>query len=455
MKIRRTFGWMTVALCVLIATAQSGMSAVSAEDAAKLKATLSPFGAERAGNKDGTIPAWEGGYKTNPPGYKSGAVRPDPFANEKPLFSITDKNVGQYSEKLSEGNKAMFKKYPSYRIDVYPTHRTASAPEWVYENTFQNATLAKTKSGGLSIEGAYGGIPFPIPKDGYEATWNFLTAWWGEKWDIHFRAYTITPAGSRVLATEGDSIVTYPYYRKGASLNKFDGIFRKFLNVQTSPPYKAGESILTIDPVDQYGTGRVAYQYLSGQRRTRRAPSIAYDTPNFVVSGVANFDEVLMFNGALDRYDWKLLGKKEMFIPYNTNGFLKRKIDEVIGKHHLNPDYVRWELHRVWVVEATLRSGKRHVVAKRRFYLDEDTWLAAQADGWDGQGQLWKAYWSLPFIAQEVPCVAAISYGIYNVQTGAWMMDHVLNESPVQFKTDAQHPANFWTPDAMAGMGVR
>ena len=118
-------------------------AAVTADEAAKLKTELTPLGGERAGNKDGTIPAWTGGYTTPIPGDKPGGRRGDPFKGEKPLFSITARNLGQYEEKLSDGQKALLKKDPEYRIDVYKTHRTAVAPQAVYDNTFRNATRAK------------------------------------------------------------------------------------------------------------------------------------------------------------------------------------------------------------------------------------------------------------------------------------------------------------------------
>src|SRR5262249_50329042 len=81
--------------------AASAVAGVTAQDAEALKTTLMPLGGERAGNKDGTIPAWDGGYSKVPPGYKSGQPRPDPFADEKPLFSITAANVAQYRDHLS------------------------------------------------------------------------------------------------------------------------------------------------------------------------------------------------------------------------------------------------------------------------------------------------------------------------------------------------------------------
>jgi Protein of unknown function (DUF1329) len=173
-KIRSLVSGLLSSAMMVAVVAHAG---VTPEEAAKLKTTLTPMGSERAGNADGSIPAWTGGYTTVPAGYQSGQPRIDPYASEKPLYSITAQNMDAHAAKLTEGNKAMLKKYPTYRIDVYPTHRTASAPQWVYDNTFKNATRAKTPNMGGTVEGAYGSYPFPIPKTGNEVLWNHLLRW--------------------------------------------------------------------------------------------------------------------------------------------------------------------------------------------------------------------------------------------------------------------------------------
>ena len=82
-----------------------------------------------------------------------------------------------------------------------------------------------------------------------------------------------------------------------------------------------------------------------------------------------------MFNGAPDRYDWKLIGKKELYIPYNAYRLdsPQLKYSDIIKPGHINRDLTRYELHRVWEVEATLKTGERHIYAKRHFFIDEDT----------------------------------------------------------------------------------
>ena len=432
---------------------QNVLAEVSAQEAAKLKTTLTPVGAERAGNADGTIPAWEGGYTTVPAGYKSGDLRPDPFADEKAIYTIDAKNMGQYADKLSEGVKALLKKYADFRLDVYPTHRTAAAPQFVYDATFKNATTAKTIDDNEVVDGAYNGIPFPIPQNGYEAIWNHTLAWRGLAMFTKLRNYIITASGKAVLTAEAEEYEQYPYYRNDIPVEQWNHKFWFFRQIQTAPPFKAGETILAHD--DMGGNGRQNWQYLVGQRRVRRAPSIGYDTPDFVNSGHNFFDEVFVFHGPLDRYDWKLVGKKELYIPYNCNGFLAHKDKEVLGSHFLNPDYVRWELHRVWVVQADLKQGKRHAVAKRVFYLDEDAWRAILADGWDGQGQLWRTTISLPIIVMEYPAVTNFTQALYNLQTGAYGTNILVNEVSPQFQAIAPKPDSFFSPESLAATGIR
>src|SRR3990167_8464228 len=163
-------------LSLLLLCAQQSLAAVTAEEATKLKGELTPLGAERAGNADGSIPAWTGGMTTPIPGDKPGGRRSDPFQNEKPLFTINASNAAQYADKLTDGTRAMLAKYPdSYRLDVYQTHRTAAAPQWVYDNTLTNASRARIDND--VVVGAFGGIPFPIPTSGAEVMWNHLLRW--------------------------------------------------------------------------------------------------------------------------------------------------------------------------------------------------------------------------------------------------------------------------------------
>ena len=429
-------------------------AAVTPEEAARLKSELTPLGAEKAGNKEGTIPAWNGGYTTVWPGYRPGQPRPDPFEAERPRLQITAQNMQQYADQLSEGVKAMLQRFPSYRLDVYPTHRTAAAPQWVYDNTFKNATRARLipdTSSGPHMEGAYGGIPFPIPGDGAEAMWNHLLAWHGEAIAYDYGAYIVTASGKPVLTTRASAEVQYPYYYREGTLDSFGGNYWLGKITTLEPPFRVGEETLLINPA---GKSTQAWQYLVGQRRVRRAPTIAYDTPNFLYSGFSFVDESFLFIGNLDRYGWKLLGKKEMFVPYNTQRFHLPKVDQVLGPRHLNPDHMRWELHRVWVVEATLAPGKRHVMPKRRFYLDEDTWQALLADGWDAKGQLWHVEHAMLVLAPEQPGAMVFTSVVYDLLMGGYGLA-TFNEQQRQYRAVKRWPEDYFTPAALAAEGVR
>jgi hypothetical protein len=455
--MQMTFNSITRAalLGTLLASSALAMAGVTAEEAAKLKTTLTPLGAERSGNAAGTIPAWTG-EPTALPGYKAGGRRPDPFANEKPLYSITAQNLAQHVAKLTDGQQALFKKYPAYRIDVYPTHRTAMAPQWVYDNTLRNATRANTAKNGLALEGAYGGVPFPIPKTGQEALWNHLLSWQGEALRWNFNTYIVTADGKRVMASDSVVDLNFPYYAKEGSLESAKGDYQYLRLITNGPAQKAGEALLIRDSLDLVDVGRQSWQYLTGQRRVRKLPNALYDTPSFVTSGVSNFDEIFLFSGPFDRYEWKLAGKKEMLVPYNANRIFTADKDEaVMTERFLNPDAVRWELHRVWVLEGTLGAGKRHVMPRRQLYLDEDTWLALLEDGWDAKGQLWKTFWYLNIVAPDMPGLAAGPFGHYNLQTGDWIANNMMNQKSEQIRFVPRRPDNFFTPDALAGEGVR
>lgn len=445
-------------LCGALAIGQDATAAVSREEAAKLKGVLTPMGAERGGNKDNSIPVWDGGYTKVAPGYKSGDQRPDPFAAEKPLLTITAANMGQYDDKLSEGIKVLLRKYPkTFRLQVYPTHRTAAAPQWVYDNIAKNAVKATTSNGGLTVEGAYGGIPFPIPKDGFEVMWNHQLSWKGVTIDTSSGAWVKPVSGPAVLSAEVKSYDQYPYYFPDGSAETFQGLYNTQVNALTAPSYQMGGAVLYHIPLDQFGRSQDSWQYLPGQRRVRKVPNLTYDTPNFFLSGVANFDEFKTFFGPMDRYQMKLLAKREMYVPYNTNHWWLGEVEKKLNDNHPNPDYVRFELHRVWVVEATLAPGKRNVITRRRFYLDEDTWQGLIADGWDANGQLWKLGMALPMVIPELPGVTTWTNFTFDFNTGVYAVGGEMNAAHKHQYTvlPKRFPDTYFSPDALAGRSVR
>ncbi|MCC4284843.1 DUF1329 domain-containing protein [Marinobacter salarius] len=425
---------------------------VPPEEAEKLKSILTPLGAERAGSADGSIPQWTGEI---PDTESDSGKRLDPFANEEPLYTIDQKNVGDYSETLSAGQVEMIRKYPEYRIDVYPTHRTAVAPEYVYEGTYENAVSAEDDQNGYAIAKATSGIPFPIPQTGTQVMWNTLLKWQGVTSHIYFNTYIVTEDGNRVMVSDSEAWSQFPYYYKNFDMSEGMNEWNLYKLITHGPSQKSGEAILvreTFDPT----AGRPSWQYLTGQRRVRQLPNVAYDTPSFVTSGVSNFDEIFIWSGPLDRYNWELVGKKEMIVPYNNNGFVRVSgIDKVMKQRHLNPDHIRWEKHRVWEVKATLKEGARHVMPERVFYIDEDTWQPVLADGWDAKGQLWKTYWYLNLVASDLPGVVGSSFGHYDLQTGEWIANVMPNEKSVYMEFIDRLPESVFSPRGLATQGIR
>ena len=442
-----------LAAVVAGSAALASQAAVTADEAKALSTTLTAVGAEKAGNKEGTIPAYTGGLTTPPASFKAGqGLRPNPFASEKPRFSIDAKNMAQHTGNLTEGTKALLQKYPTYRVDVYPTHRTVAFPKFVTDNTAKNAVKAKTNNDGRSMEGAHAGFPFPIPRTGYEAMWNHLVRFNGQAYEAKYRNLSVDASGRTTLATEGISVQEYPFW--DASKASADTFWRIKLTY-TGPARRAGEALMLIDPLDSGTKDRRAWAYLPGQRRTKVAPDLSHDTPNPGTAGATTFDDTFIFNGSMDRFDFKLVGKKEIVVPYNAYAAVyQAKQDDLLKPNHLNPDLVRWELHRVWVVEATLREGKRHVYSKRTFYLDEDSWAALASDEYDARGQLYRAGFAYMAPSYDLPAPYTDMFGHYDLVSGVYSLTGFIAETG-GLKHTKPLPEREWTADALAGAGVR
>lgn len=441
-----------LAVAMLYLVVGNASSAVSPEEAERLKNDLTPLGAERAGNAEGSIPAWEGGYRKQLPDWQPGQPRPSPFADEEPRFTVTAQNMEQHADRLSEGLKGLLKKYPDYRIPVYPTHRTGHAPQWVYDNTLANATRASLIEDGTGVEGAYGGIPFPVPENGREVLWNHRLAWRGGH-AVRFttESWLVTAGGRRTLATAGVEDELYEYYDPEGSLEAYSGYGSRQKLVNTSPASKRGEALIVGQPTD--GRGVEGWQYLVGQRRVRRTPTPAYDTPDFVNSGVNFFDEAFMLFGPIDKHKLKLLGKRELIVPYNTNRALSEGDPErLVGSDFFDPELMRWEVHRVWVVEATRKSDERHVVERRKYYVDEDTWQIVLADGWDAKGELWRMQFALGLLAPDMEGhFANINWGVLDLRTGAYLITASQISSDSQRYQRIEDPDPYdWSPDSLA-----
>ena len=396
-----------ISTCLAVSAAQA---AVSAEEAAKLGGPeLTPMGAERAGNADGSIPEWTGGMTEPPAGYKAGQRMIDPFADEKPLFTITAQNHQQYAENLTAGQIATLKRYPkTFKLPVYPTHRTAAYPQAVYDATKKNATTTQLVDGGFGVTDWSSSVPFPLPKEGVEVYWNHVTRY---RCDCSVeREYTQTP-----VQTNGNFVPVWfaekLSFASSLSGNDNPNLLFTFMQTIKAPARLEGDVLLVHEYIDQKKEPRNAWVYNPGQRRVRRAPEVAFDGPGTGSDNLRTADDLDMMNGSPERYDWKLIGKKEIYIPYNAyklkDGSLK--YTDILKAGHVNPEYTRYEKHRVWVVEATLKEGARHIYGKRTLYVDEDTWQIAIIDNYDGRGDMWRHHegHAIVHYTQQVPWLAA------------------------------------------------
>jgi hypothetical protein len=429
---RRSFNLMTAcgaaALSAGMGLPRAARAAISADLAATLKTTLTPLGAEKAGNADGSIPAWTGGLTTPPAGWDSSQQMPDMFAADAKIVSISAANMAQYQDKLTPGVMFMMQKYPDFRIDVYPTRRTAAAPQWMYDNTYQNALNTQSKAGGsrLGFTNAYGGLPFPIPdrndplEAGAQVMWNHNCRWEGSNYTRVISAWVMSH-GQLTLSSAYNNIETSPYYQQDGNLASYNGFIREYQIDFIAPPNINGQQLVEWQPTDTTVSPTQVWQYLNGQGRVRKAPELTYDTPASTLDAVANYDEYYVFYGALDRYDWKLIGKKEIFVPYNNNRLLLATPQEAHLPHFLDPTLVRWELHRVWVVDATLHPGDRNVLPHRTYYVDEDNWHAMLGDTYDAQGNMYKVPMMFLETRPDIPATMYANSTVYNVQSGEYV----------------------------------
>jgi Protein of unknown function (DUF1329) len=439
--------------------APAAWAAVSADEAKQLGTTLTPVGAEKAGNKEGTIPEWTGGMTTPPATYQKGSgIRPDPFTSEKPRLVIDSKNAAQNADKLTEGTKELLKRFPTtMRLDVYPTHRTVAFPKKITDNVAKNAIGAKSVNGGLGVEGMLPGLPFPIPKTGNEAMLNHLMRYTTAATKQRYDNWNVDSSGVPTLATSGDLFSEFPLFdpKRADVPPKESDVYYKVKVYYTGPARRAGEALEVMDAVNPTVQPRKAWQYLPGQRRVKLAPDLAYDTPNAGTAGTSTYDDAFVFNGAMDRFDFKLVGKKEMYVPYNGYRLYYAKPSVAPAKpNHVDPDFVRWELHRVWVVEATLKPGARHIYSKRVFYLDEDSWVALAADQYDLAGKLYRSTVGNMTFNYDVSAVNNENYTFYDFISGAYsLVGGVGNYDGLRFIEPL--PEIQWSPEALAGAGVR
>jgi len=390
------------------------LAKVSEQQASQLGKNLTPIGAIKQGNEAGSIPAYKGGLAQD----KQANPYEDIYAHEAPLFVIDQNNLAQHKQHLTPGQLAMFAKYPnSYKMVIYPSHRTANVPKEVLANAKRNATQAQLVAGGNGLKQFDSNIPFAIPNSGVEVIWNHQTRYRGGNSHLSSASVIVEPDGS-FTTTKSSTKFAFPASLPGGVHPEKDKNINFYaLDYIKSPARLTGDLGLIHETIDQVSQPRKAWIYNAGQRRVRRAPQVAYDAP--IHEGIVTLDQVDMYNGSPDRFDWKLVGKKEIYIPYNSYKIIDQnsKYADIVAPGHINQDYARYELHRVWHVQGTLKEGARHIYAKRDLFVDEDSWQVAVADHYDERGQMWRLSegHSMQFVNANTPWYASTtSYDLFS-----------------------------------------
>ncbi len=453
MSTMRTLMYGAVASALL--TSGAALAAVPAEEAAKLGDTLTPVGAIKAGNGD-EIPAWDGGLTQAPAGFKGDGRYVNPFPEDKELFRIDQSNVDQYSEKLTPGQIAMIKSYDDYFLPVYQTRRTGTYPEKVLEQTIENASKVELVESGNGLKNYQTATPFPIPQNGLEAIFNHITRYRGGSFTRNVAQVTPQPNGdfSAVKFTES--------FTERVALSDYDpaedpNVMFYFKQAITAPSRLAGNVLLVHETINQVKEPRRAWLYNSGQRRVRRAPNVAYDGPGTAADGQRTSDNLDLYNGAPDKYNWELVGKKEVYIPYNSYRAASGELDyeDIIKPGHIDQSLTRYELHRVWHVKATLKDEERHVYEQRDFYLDEDTWQISLVDHYDGRGNLWRVAEAHTMQIYDANIPAYAFETLYDLLSGRYLVMGMTNEEDTPYEYGTERSSREYTPAALRRSGVR
>ena len=452
--------WAPLGVAVGLLLAGAAIAKVPAAEAEKLGKELTCVGAEKVASKDGLVPEYSGKWLGTPPGIQYtphvGEFPPDPYAGEKPLFSVTAENVAKYADKLSDGQKALFAKFPkTWRMDVYPSHRDFRYPDSVCETAKKNALNTVMNADGLGFTGAVkGAVPFPIPKDGIEVLMNNTFPYRAFNERITHDIADVLPDGSIVWGRALNENLDMINVRKDIG-QPLVGTMAYSKALVQQPEIQKGNLSVSQEPVNFAKGKRLAWVYDPGTRRVRQLPEYGFDQPLGGTDGKMTIDSDRLFNGSPERYSWKLLGKREMYVPEDSYKLhAKIKYADLLKRGVPNPDFIRWELRRVWVVEGDLKPGFRHLYGKRVLFIDEDTWQAVMSDFYDARMSLWKFAFINNYYAFDMNGWEAGTSFYFDLNDGSYIGYNLFQErdkAPILDKGDL-NPSMF-TPEAARSAG--
>ena len=376
----------------------------------------------------------------------------DPHSGDQPLLRIDASNAAEHGERLSEGHKAMLERYPTFFLNVYESRPAYTAPDWFHEATRANAENARLTEDGNGVVGARRGLPFPDPQSALEVLWNHKLAWRGKAWTRTYMQANVTASGAYTPIRVTETVLD----RYKAEDYDGEAVIQYFIQAVSAPAQLAGTLLLVHETLDQSQQPRLAWTYNPGQRRVRRAPNVAYDNPGQASDGLRTADQLYMFNGSPDRYDWELIGKRAMLVPYNAYRLVSGDLRyaDVTHAGHLNPEHLRYEEHEVWIIEGTVKTAQRHIYAKRRMYIDAQSFQVLMADHWDAQGTLWRLGEIHTLVYPQIPAMRPGVDVVYDLKSGRYAALGLTNEEG-RFEYMESLPLTTFSPDALRRMGVR
>jgi hypothetical protein len=428
---------LSVSLMAGLCWSTAAFAGVSETEAVRLGQDLTPMGAEKAGNADGSIPVWSGGLVEVPDSVAFiGGHYPDPFSSDVPLATITAANADDHAALLTEGQRAMLNLYPSYKMNVYETRRTCGCPEAFYDATRTNAVNGSISDDGQKLSGVALGVPFPMPTSGVELVWNHNLRFRGHKVRRTFASAAPSRGGAFTpIRVQDELVFSYADPALG-SIEELDNISLKYIQETLSPPRRAGQLLLVHETIDPSLADRISWQYTVGRTESapnvQRTTAVSYDNPQVYSDAMSTADNFDMFSGPPDRYDWELLGKEEKYIAYNSYRLSSPTLSysDIVLAGHLNQDHVRYERHRVWAVEATLKPTTRHVYSRRTNYFDEDSWNLTSSNLYDARGGIWRVQEAHLMQYYDVPTCFNASDVVYDLIEGRYVVQNLKNEEP-------------------------
>lgn len=457
--MKRSMIHVPAAIVASLLLAAGASAKVPAAEADKLGKSLTCVGAEKAGSASG-VPEYVGKWLGVPPGMKYtphvGQHPVDPYAGEKPLFTISSENLAQYAERLTDGQKAMFAKYPkTYRIVVYPGHRDFRYPDSMCTVAKKNALESEMNADGLGVKAFKGAVAFPIPKSGNEALFNMLLPF--RAFNEHTIRDTANVLSSGSVAFGRAENKSMDHTNKPEDIGKpLEGVMAQTLNVIMLPEREKGTVSVSSEPVNFGVSKRLAWSYDPGTRRVRQVPLFGFDNPMPGTGGKMTTDADRFFNGSPERYNWKLVGKREVFVPANTFALHANtvKYADLLKPGHANPDLIRYELRRVWVVEGSLKEGFRHLFGKRVLFLDEDTWHAVLTDLYDARQQLWQHAVAGYYYTPDTQAWHSGNSFFYDMNSGGYVAYNLFQERPIgPLLNKGNLTPDMFTPDAARAAG--